>query len=606
MSKQISYLSRDFESLKSDLKEYISTKYPDFTANIADENSIASLLLDLNATVADTLNFYIDKQFNEMFITTAQETDNIYKLAHAFGYSPNKKQPARGTVTLYVDVPNDTFSLGQQAVRVDLPRLNIYTSYFSNTDSTGTESRYRFLYPVDFNNKTNSFFDNGSITSKFDNGILWSWEATGASTRITAKVPVEGSYFSNQTLGPFLGKAFETINIYDENFYMVHKVYTYTDGVLKYDNYAFNELWFEVDYMVNPYGMTMFNPYTGSKERVQTRRRFIKRNTPQGTSLVFGYQNMDVMGMKDVLDEYATRGSATVTDAFWPLGKRPDQGTKLHCIYLKTTGTKSNLVENKLTDSNFTISYELKPSETLWGVKVLESSIMDGGREEESLEEVRHNVHSVFRNQNRAITADDYINLLERIPSEWGASVFRAGANVRDVTIFKDPSSITVTGSSFTHKEIDLYALKLGGNGKLEHITDTEEQQSISNYINNYRMLTDTIYFRKPEIININVEYRVNVYDEVIPSRAISEINQALREFFDPRNWYFGQPIYYDDLVKIFGGVFGVRGVTQLNVHEEGDLAKTNLFSTRSDIAGSTIIYPHQIYQINLISGASS
>jgi len=607
MSKQIDYLSRDYESLKEDLRAYIVNKYPDFSANVADENSIVSLLLDLNAVVADTMNFYIDKNFNEMFITTAQEEESIYKLAHSFGYSPKKKQPARGSVILYTKITHQIWENGQAPTQDNMARLDIYRSYLSLTDSTGTESRYRFLYPVDYNNKVKAFFDDGAVTEKFVNGITWSWVDEGDFVTIYAKVPVEGSSFTNITLGPFEGKPFEKVTITDPNFYKVHQVYTKSNSYadVRYTGFAFDELWYEVDYMVNPYGFTTKDPVTGATKRIQTRRRFIKRNTPEGSSLIFGYQNQDTLGMKDLLDEFAaTKATPSLSDSHWPLGKRPDAGTELVCVYLQTTGSKSNQKEAALNKTqSLNLVYELAPNDSAWTPRVAKSLVLDGGRDEESIEEIRHSVHSIFRNQERAVTAEDYINVLERIPEDWGVPVFKAGAAVRDVTIFKDPSSVTPTGSSITHKEIDLYVLKLGSDGSLQYVTDANEQQSLTNYVDYYRMLTDTVYFRKPHIVNIDVEYVATLYNNVISSRVQGEVDQAIRDFFDLRYWFFGQPVYYDDLAKLFSSVHGVKGIAALNIYETGDATKTNLFSTRADIAGSTVIYPHQIYQLRNITG---
>jgi len=606
MSKQISYLDRDYESLKENLKSYITNKFPDFSSNIADENSIVSLLLDMNTVVADTLNFYIDKQFNEMFITTAQEEENLYKLAHSLGYSPKKNQPSKGLVDLEIKITHHIWENGQASTGDNLPRLDIYRSYFALTDSTGTESRYRFLYPIDFNNKTKTFFDAGASLTKYENGIRWSWQDEGSYVSVKARVPVEGSYFTSVNLGPFVGTSFEKVSIFDNTFYKIHNIYTKTDDVseVRYSNFAFDELWFEVDYMVNPYGHVTQDPISGAKKRFQTRRRFIKRNTPVGTSLIFGYQSMDTLGMKDILDQQAASGATpTLSDVNWPLGKRPNMGSEMTCVYLQTTGSKSNQKEGTLSNTNVTFAYELVANDNAWLPKVIGSSIMDGGRDKESIEEIRHNVHSIFRNQERAVTAEDYINLLERIPEVWGVPVFKAGAAVRGVTIFKDPSSVTPTGSSITHKEVDLYVLKLGSDGKLQYITASAEQQALSNYIDHFRMLTDTVYSRKPHVINIDVEYVAIGFNTALSNQIQTDLNKAIRDFFDLRYWNFGQPIYYDDLSKLFGSVNGVSGISALNIYETEDVSKTNLFSQRSDIGGSTIIYPNQIYQLNNISG---
>jgi hypothetical protein len=602
--KQITYLDRDFKSLKGDIKQYLKDKYPDMSANIEDENSIVSLLLDLNATVADTLNFYIDKQFNEMFITTAQETDSIYRLAHMFGYSPKKKQPASGFVTFYIDINSGLWNQGQKTLNINLPRLDMYNSYFSLTDDDGVESKYRILHPVDFNNKTSSFF--GNETSKIENNVTWSWSYDGIY-KVMAKVAVEGSHYSNTTLGPFTGQAFEKWNIYDEDYYKGFLTHVdWDDGTVHYTGNSFGDLWFEVDYMANPYGLVRTDHLTGAKSRTQTRRRYITRNTSFGSSTIFGYQSVDALGMADRADylSHPEHGGASLGDPLWPLGKRPDVGTNLIHIYLQSKGSKTNQVADSLKTSNFTASYELVPTDLgAHAPKVLSSGAMIGGSDGETIEEIRHQVHSIFLNQNRAVTAEDYVKILERIPTSWGVPLFRAGADVRDVTIFKDPSSMTVSGGSFTHKEIDLYAVKRGADGRLAHITDSIEQQSLANYVDHYRMMTDAVFFRKPEIIDINIEYSLNIHGNVQAVTTVNQANEALRQFFRPENWIFGQPILYDDVTKLLSSIYGVKSVVNFLVYEDGDASKSSLFSNQADLTGSTLTYPHQIYQFNNVSG---
>ena len=60
MSKGISYAQRDFASLRDDLVKLTQQYYPDLISNFNDA-SIYSVLLDLNAAVADNLHFHIDR-----------------------------------------------------------------------------------------------------------------------------------------------------------------------------------------------------------------------------------------------------------------------------------------------------------------------------------------------------------------------------------------------------------------------------------------------------------------------------------------------------------------------------------------------------------------
>ncbi len=55
----ISYISRDFESIKQDLVDYAKRYYPS-TYKDFNEASFGSLMLDLVAYVGDQLSFYLD------------------------------------------------------------------------------------------------------------------------------------------------------------------------------------------------------------------------------------------------------------------------------------------------------------------------------------------------------------------------------------------------------------------------------------------------------------------------------------------------------------------------------------------------------------------
>ena len=60
MAKNISYTNRDFAGIRQDLVQLTKDYYPELINNTNDA-SIYSVLLDLNAAVADNLHFHIDR-----------------------------------------------------------------------------------------------------------------------------------------------------------------------------------------------------------------------------------------------------------------------------------------------------------------------------------------------------------------------------------------------------------------------------------------------------------------------------------------------------------------------------------------------------------------
>ena len=56
--RKISYTQRDFVGLRDELLNYVQNYYPELIQNFNDA-SIFSVLMDLNAAVADNLNYQI-------------------------------------------------------------------------------------------------------------------------------------------------------------------------------------------------------------------------------------------------------------------------------------------------------------------------------------------------------------------------------------------------------------------------------------------------------------------------------------------------------------------------------------------------------------------
>ena len=63
----VNYLNKDFDSFKSTLIEYAKTYFPN-TYRDFNETSPGMMLIELSAYVGDVLSFYLDRQFQELFL----------------------------------------------------------------------------------------------------------------------------------------------------------------------------------------------------------------------------------------------------------------------------------------------------------------------------------------------------------------------------------------------------------------------------------------------------------------------------------------------------------------------------------------------------------
>ena len=144
-NRQINYSKRDFAALKTEQINYIKQYYPEVVQSFNDA-SILSVFLDLNAAIADNLNFQIDRALQETVLDYAQEKQSLYNIAKTYGLKLPTKSSAVAVVEFTVQVP----AYGDQEDIRYLPIIK------SGTQVSNGENTYELLYDVDFASATNS------------------------------------------------------------------------------------------------------------------------------------------------------------------------------------------------------------------------------------------------------------------------------------------------------------------------------------------------------------------------------------------------------------------------------------------------------------------
>ena len=91
--KDINYLNKDFTSFKTQLEQFAQVYFPN-TFNDFTDSQPGQIFVEMAAYVGDVLGFYLDTQLKEHFLTTAEETENIYEAAYLLGYTPRISVPS--------------------------------------------------------------------------------------------------------------------------------------------------------------------------------------------------------------------------------------------------------------------------------------------------------------------------------------------------------------------------------------------------------------------------------------------------------------------------------------------------------------------------------
>jgi hypothetical protein len=100
----LNYTNQDFWSMKSRLVAFIRDKFgSDFNDFV--ESSLAVMLIENWAFLADTLSFKIDQIANEVFIDTVTEIDNAFRLAKLVGLEPQPPIASKSLWTAKITTP---------------------------------------------------------------------------------------------------------------------------------------------------------------------------------------------------------------------------------------------------------------------------------------------------------------------------------------------------------------------------------------------------------------------------------------------------------------------------------------------------------------------
>jgi hypothetical protein len=105
----LNYTNQDFWSLKTKLVEFIRDRFGENgsvlpnTFNDFVEGSIAIMLIENWAFLADTLSFKMDQMVNELFIDTVTEPDNAFRLCQLVGFKPTPPIPSSSMWTATIN-----------------------------------------------------------------------------------------------------------------------------------------------------------------------------------------------------------------------------------------------------------------------------------------------------------------------------------------------------------------------------------------------------------------------------------------------------------------------------------------------------------------------
>jgi hypothetical protein len=590
-NNKISYTSRDYESIRLELQNYVRTYYPELIQDFNDA-SVFSVFLDLNAAVADNLHYHIDRSIQETVLQYAQQRSSIYNIARTYGLKVPGQRPSVSVVDFSITVP----AYGDKEDERYLGILNRGSQVF------GAGIVFENQYEIDFASPYNSQgFPNRLKIPNFDaNGNLINYTITKREQVVNGLTKV-----FKKVIGPADVKPFYELFLPDKNVLGITSVllkngtnYTNTPTAAEFLGLA--NRWYEVDalaedriFIEDP---TKVSDQPGIKvgRYIQTQDKFITEYTPEGfLKMTFGGGTNTA---QDALNQFTTLGVPLNLQLYQnnlSLGSALKANTTLFIQYRTGGGLSTNLGTNVINQVGTVSFFVNGPSESInqqvvGSLRCNNVTAAIGGAGQPTVEDARNYVSFNFASQNRAVTVNDYEALVRKMPSQFGA-----------------PAKVAITENN---NKVLVQILSYDTSGKLTSIVSNTLKQNLANYLSNYRMLNDYISIETAEVIDVSVDIAVVLDSTQNQGQVISNIVNKISTFMDPQVRQLGQNIYLaqlNSLVQDENGVITVAGIQIYNeVGGQYSSSQTSMpyvdDATRQirPVDDTIFAQPSQVYQI--------
>jgi hypothetical protein len=611
--KEVRYLNKDFTSFKSNLIEFAKVYFPN-EYNDFNESSPGMIFIEMAAYVGDVLSYYIDNQFKESLLAFAEEKKTVYNMVQSLGYTPKLSTPATTGLDVFQTVPAIGAGEGDDySTKADLTYALAVKSGMEIVSDTGI----KFITQEDCNFSFSSSYDPMEIT------VYESSDNVPVTYLLKKSVKVSSGEIATEYFTFNTAEKYSRIALANKNVTEITKV-TDSDG----------NNWYEVPFLAQDTVYTdMTNRaknddelYTYSDQApyllklLKTARRFTTFIREDGkTELRFGAGTSDspdeeIIPNPDEVGSSLPGSPSKLGTAFDPsnflktkaYGQAPSN-TQLTITYRYGGGVNHNVRSNSLRNIN-SIEISLDESglttslvnQTKASVAVNNVIPGSGGKDAESIIEVKNNALAYFQAQQRAVTKEDYITRVYALPPKYG--------NIAKCYIVQDTQLDSQSGANSDSRIINplalnLYTLGFDAGKKLTTVNKAVKE-NIQTYLTQFRMVTDAVNIKDAFVINVGIKFNLLTKVGYNKEEVILQAIQKIKDFFNVDKWQIGQPIILADLayqISLVDGVSAVIPPEEDNVAGHPVLV-TNKFQESSgysgnvyDIKGATkdgIVYP--------------
>ena len=547
----IKYTSRDFDSIKSSLVDYVKRYYPETFRDFS-EASFGALMLDTVAYVGDVLSFYLDYQANESFLDTATEYDNILKLGKQLGYKFRGNPSSYGMVTFYILCPaNNTGTAPDMAYMPILKRK-------SQFQSTGG-AYYMLDEDIHFDHPTNEVRV-ARVNETTGVPTAYAVKAHGrvVSGRLTEQYIKVGDYKKFKKISLDAPDVAEVVSVVDDEGHEYYEVEYLSQDIIYRPVTNRNEDRFDAPEVLKPF---------------QVSRRFVTERTRSKMEIQFGGGSDMELDTNNVVNASVVdpanvvlrrHGAPYISDASFDPHKLVESdefgvapsNTTLHIVYRINSASDTNAFTGTITKTTSPF-FEFKERPTLDSTEVgavmrslecVNEEPIVGDVSLPTSKELKTRILDTFATQNRAVTAKDYEAMTYSMPPKFGA--------IKRCRIYRDADSLK--------RNLNMYVVSEAQSGNLERSNDTIKT-NLKTWLTKNKMVNDTIDILDAKVINLSVDFEAIGRQDMEKFEILQKANLALRQHLK-RHPAIGEPFFITDIYKVLKNIDGIVDVTNVNI----------------------------------------
>ena len=600
-TKHINYLSRDFDSIKSELINYSKSNYPQLSDNFGNDSSISSWLVDLMSDCVDSLNYHIDRVFQNTQINSTNSRATLLNMARSNGLKVPGPKAGMCEVEFSCILPAGYNENGK--IDISQPNWNAAPVIQRNCVVAAGNLSYTIDENIDFAEQFNSnAFSNRSYKPRRNtNGEITGYTVTKTAIATAGSRKVYKKVLTDNDIAPFMEiilpdkdvinvesvifKGTSNINVSPEisEYYVNEEEYQYRSNAVTtyrfFETQALTDQWrwgpflkpdangnLENELVHDKYDPDDYVDYNEGNRVTRIyrggwrplRQKFISEYTDNGyMKLIFG-SGVDYQEYPSDATSYAQyRMSAVINNDM--LGVLPKAGWTMFVLYNVGGGIETNVAKGavntiKSMQTDFpnrsgdkSVTGALK-GQILRTISVTNVSNGVVGKNAPSVNELKYMIKYNTASQERCVTLKDYKTRLMQMPPKYGAP-FRC-------SVIEENNKIVLS------------VLGMNADGSLYKAIPSTLAENIENYLSHYKNIGDYVEIKSGKIYNIGFVIDAFIDKSYNSADVIANIISTVRKYMDVNNVDMGEDIFIGDLNKEISIIDGLISLIDVKIYK--------------------------------------